>query len=107
QLPPPVCSLTPPPPPQTEDDTMMRPDPAYEQAAQAARDWFRAASADPARRLYLYYLPHGMRLAAGTDAPRDRWELAYTRHISPAWTKSQACRWIWDVSRRPPLYPVE
>lgn len=86
---------------------MTQPNPVYEQAEQAARNWFRAASRNPSELFFLYYLPHGMRLAVGTDAPGDGWELADHWRIPPALTEAQACEWIYTTARRLPLYPVE
>jgi len=81
----------------------------WDQAAAAAREWYRLQVADGFARVYLYHReagPGGLCVATGECPSRsDGWVLSYPERIPAGQTIEQAKRWIVERARRLPCLP--
>ncbi len=83
----------------------------WDQAAAAAREWYRLQVADSYARVYLYHreADTGGLCVGSIKGPSiaDGWKLSYPERIPVGQTIEQATRWIVERSRRLPCLPRE
>ena len=78
----------------------------WDMARDAARDWFPRAVQNPCRRFYLYFQPAKMRLFMD-DEPHAGWENSGVGSMPVNLTEDQATTWIYNETRRVPLFTPE
>lgn len=78
----------------------------WDEAQQAAVNWFRAQCADPWQSFYLWYKPCGARLVVAPKRP-EGFELATSERMYPAYNIELARNWIhYKAEKLPVLTPA-
>jgi hypothetical protein len=75
----------------------------YDQANNAALDWFKKQSLNNYASLYLYYRRGELGVF---EEPQDDWTLGSGERLSPALTRQQVAAKIYAMAQRLPFLPV-